>query len=159
MPAERAKARRRRALVSWFVWLDCTLSLVSSVEATCSDAKAVPVIVSLPPRIKAAKSGVVIFILFTAFPVKAYLTRPGPPACRLPPTPGHEDRQVKADVLITAVERIFMSRFPSSMPRAKKLYFAISWCITTLSRLYSQEPSLLTCQTQPNGVRGRKAAT
>jgi hypothetical protein len=101
----------------------------------------------------------VIFILFTAFPVKAYLTRPGPPACRLPPTPGHEDRQVKADVLITAVERIFMSRFPSSMPPAKKLYFVISLCITVLSRLYSQEPSLLTCQAQPNRVRGRKAAT
>src|SRR4029077_14147257 len=33
-------------------------------------AKAVPVIVSLPPRIKAAKSSVLIFIIFTAFPVK-----------------------------------------------------------------------------------------
>src|SRR6476620_7667006 len=78
LPAERAKARRRRALVSWFVWSDGTLSLVICLETTCSDAKAVPVIVSFPPRIKAAKSGVVIFILFTAFPVKAYLTRPGP---------------------------------------------------------------------------------
>ncbi|PYJ68783.1 MAG: hypothetical protein DME76_11210 [Verrucomicrobia bacterium] len=69
MPAERAKARRPRALVSWFAWSDGTLSLVTWLETTCSDAKAVPVIVSLPPRIKAAKSGVVIFILFTAFPV------------------------------------------------------------------------------------------
>src|SRR4029077_271419 len=154
-PAERAKARRCGAPVSWFVWLDCTLSLVFSVEATCSDAKAVPVIVSLPARIKAAKSSVLIFIIFTAFPVKAYSTRPEPPACRLPPTPGHEDRQVKADVLITAVERIFMSRFPSSMPPAKKIYFVISLCITVRSRLYSQEPSLLTCQTQANRGRGR----
>src|SRR2546426_7611864 len=69
LPAERAKARRPRALVSWFVWPGGRLSLVTTLEATFSDAKAVPVIVRLPPRIKAAKSGVVIFILFFAFPV------------------------------------------------------------------------------------------
>ena len=67
-PAERAKARRHRAQVSWFVWSDGRLSLVTCLETTCSDAKAVPVIVSLPPRIKTAKSSVVIFTVFTVFP-------------------------------------------------------------------------------------------
>src|SRR5215471_6284663 len=71
LPAERAKARRSSVLVSWFVWSADTL--VTCRETTCSDAKAVPVIVRLPPRIKAAKSGVVIFILFTAFPVAHHL--------------------------------------------------------------------------------------